>query len=82
MLFTSCVLGATEFDTYRLLQLEEHGRINGSQSSLLNFPAVHFTDNVYRNVAVIHLRDLYDGVIEKIINTKPFGLLILLPESD
>lgn len=56
--------------------------MNGSQSALLNFPAVHFSDNVYRNVAVIHLSDMFEGVIEQIINSKPFGLLIILPESD
>lgn len=48
----------------------------------MNFPAVHFTDNVYRNVAMIHLNDLVEGVIEKILNAKPFGLLIVLPEDD
>jgi len=37
---------------------------------------------VYRNVAVIHLNDIFEGAIEKIINAKPFGLLVILPESD
>lgn len=37
---------------------------------------------MYRNVAVVHLNDIVDGLIEKILNSKPFGVLIILPTEE
>jgi len=31
---------------------------------------------------VVHLNDLVDGLIEKILNSKPFGVLIILPTEE
>lgn len=81
-IFTSVVLGNNEFDAYRLIQFEQAGKLLGSQSALVNFPAVHYTDNMYWNVAVVHLNDIVDGLIEKILNSKPFGVLIILPTEE
>lgn len=82
LLFATSAFAAQEFDAYRLIQFSEDGNLFGSQSATINFPAVHFSDSVYRNVAVIHLNDFVEGVIEDIINSKPLGLVILLPETD
>ena len=31
---------------------------------------------------MVHLNDLVDGLIEKILNSKPFGVLIILPTEE
>lgn len=33
-------------------------------------------------MAVVHLNDIVDGLIEKILNSKPFGVLIILPTEE
>ena len=48
----------------------------------MNFPAVHYSDKVFRNVAVVHVVDLVEGLLDEILNQKPLGLLFIVPENE
>ena len=48
----------------------------------MNFPAVHYSDKVFRNVAVVHLLDLVDGLIDDILTQWPLGVVFIVPEQE
>ena len=78
---TNCVLAGHEFDAFRLIQLSKDGELFGSQSAAVSFPAVHYSDQVFRNVAVIHIKDLTKGLVSQILASKPIGIVFILPSS-
>jgi len=72
--------GSSEFDVFRLIQIQQGDQFYGSQSSSLNFAAAHFTGDVFRKVAVIHFNELFDNALQQIIQKKPMGILVVLPD--
>ena len=88
-------MASTEIDVFRLIQYKQGDNHFGSQSAAINFPASYYAGiremrksqiltpslgDIFRKVAVIHLRDLLETSITSLLQRGPLGLVILLPD--
>ena len=72
-----------EFDAYRLIQYStSETQHYGSLSTSLNFAAAHFSGDIFRKIAVIHLSEIYPEAMTQIFGKNPMGLLVILPSGE
>jgi len=74
-------LASREFDVYRLVAYEQNGKQFGSKVSSFSLVGTHFSGDLLRKLALIHLSELNEENLNNLFAKKPSGLLIILPKE-